>query len=218
MDRREFVKLLGGGIVVVVSLPLADLMDPRVQQRGRGYPEDINAYLHIGPDGQVTLYSGKIEMGQGVMTSLTQMAAEDLGVALHEFRTIMGDTDTCPWDMGTFGSMTTRFFGPAVRAAAAKARLVLTDLAAQRLGVPRDELTVEYGIVYVSADRNRSISYGELAMGQEITHTVDQQAVLRSVEEFTVMGTLGWPCLPVTSTHPGCSTLVSCVLPRTEPR
>jgi isoquinoline 1-oxidoreductase len=189
MDRREFVKLLGGGIVVVVSLPLADLMDPRVQQRGRGYPEDINAYLHIGPDGQVTLYSGKIEMGQGVMTSLTQMAAEDLGVALHEFRTIMGDTDTCPWDMGTFGSMTTRFFGPAVRAAAAKARLVLTDLAAQRLGVPRDELTVEYGIVYVSADRNRSISYGELAMGQEITHTVDQQAVLRSVEEFTVMGT-----------------------------
>jgi isoquinoline 1-oxidoreductase len=190
MDRREFVKLLGGGIVVVVNLGPLTLFnsdDAEVAQR-RGYPEDINAYLHIAADGKVTLFSGKIEMGQGVMTSLTQMAAEDLRVSLDAIRIVMGDTDMCPWDMGTFGSLTTRMFGPAVRAAAAQARLVLTDLAAGRLGVSRDALMAENGAVYVKADRSRHVSYGELAQGQEITHTVDEKALLRAVEEFTVMG------------------------------
>jgi len=189
MDRREFVKLLGGGIVVIVNLGPLTLFNSRAAEAAqRGYPEDINAYLHIAADGKVTLYSGKIEMGQGVMTSLTQMAAEDLGVSLEIIRIVMGDTDTCPWDMGTFGSLTTRMFGPAVRAAAAQARLVLTDLAAQRLGAPRDSLTVENGVVYVSADRNRHVSYGDLAKGREITHTVSEKALLRAVEDFSVMG------------------------------
>ena len=89
------------------------------------YPEDINAYLLIGADGRVKVFSGKIEMGQGVMTSQAQMAAEELGVAVESIDMVLGDTERCPWDMGTFGSMTTRFFGPALRAAAAEARLVL---------------------------------------------------------------------------------------------
>jgi len=190
MDRREFVKLLGGGILVLVSAgPLTLFDESMLEAAQRGYPDDINAYLHIAPNGKVTLFSGKIEMGQGVMTSLTQMAAEDLRVPLEAIEIVMGDTDRCPWDMGTFGSLTTRMFGPAVRAAAARARLVLTDLAARRLGVERDMLTVEDGIVYVKGDRGRSVSYGELAQGQEITHTVDEEAVLRSAREFSVMGT-----------------------------
>jgi len=190
MDRREFVKILGGGIVVLVRVPMTSVLDGRalVERQGRGYPEDINAYLHIAEDGTVTLYSGKIEMGQGVMTSLTQMAAEELGVPFDTVHIVMGDTASCPWDMGTFGSLTTRMFGPAVRAAAAQARLILTDLAAQRLGVPREGLIVEGGVVYVKADRSRHVSFGELARGQRITHTVSEKAVLRAVEAFTVMG------------------------------
>jgi len=188
MDRREFVRLLGGGIVVIVHLPAADLLDPRSPQRQGGYPEDVNAYLHIAADGTVTLFSGKIEMGQGVMTSLSQMAAEELRVPLDAMRIVMGDTASCPWDMGTFGSLTTRMFGPAVRAAAAQARLILTDLAAQRLGEPRASLTAEGGEVYVARNRSRRVSYGELAKGQRITHTVDEKAVLRAVNEFSVMG------------------------------
>ena len=188
MDRRDFVQALGGGIVVLVNLPLRSLPDLHELQQRRGYPEDVNAYLHIAEDGSVTLFSGKIEMGQGVMTSLTQMAAEDLGVAMDAIHIVMGDTDTCPYDMGTFGSLTTRMFGPAVRAAAAQARLILTDLAAQRLGVERTELSAENGVVYVTADRNRRITYGELARGQTITHTVDQKAVLTAVERFRIMG------------------------------
>jgi isoquinoline 1-oxidoreductase len=189
MDRREFVKVLGGGIVVVVTLPLDMILDPRVPARSqRRYPTDINAYLHIAEDGKITLYSGKIEMGQGIMTSLSQMAAEELGVTLDTVHIVMGDTESCPWDMGTFGSLTTRMFGPAVRAAAAQARLVLTDLAAERLGVPRESLTVENGVIYVRADRSRRVSYGELAKGKELTHTVNDRAVLRAAKDFTVVG------------------------------
>jgi isoquinoline 1-oxidoreductase len=190
VGRRDFVKALGGGILVVVNLPMARALSPaeEMQRRQRGYPDDINAYVHIAEDGSVTLYSGKIEMGQGVMTSLAQEAAEELGVSLSGMRVVMGDTDSCPWDMGTFGSLTTRMFGPAVRKAAARARLVLTDLAADRLGVARESLTVEDGVVYVSGDRTRRVTYGELAMGEQILHEVDEEAVLRTVEEFTVMG------------------------------
>jgi isoquinoline 1-oxidoreductase len=188
MQRRDFVKALGGGILVLVNLPSLSIHDLEAQGRQRGYPTDVNAYLHIAEDGKVTLFSGKIEMGQGVMTSLTQMAAEDLGVAMDAIHIVMGDTASCPWDMGTFGSLTTRMFGPAVRAAAAQARLILTDLAAQRLGVPRASLSVENGVVYVTANRRRRLSYGELARGQRITHTVDERAVLRSVRQFSVMG------------------------------
>ena len=185
--RRDFVKALGGGILVLVSLPSAGAAGAAPGSQ-RGYPTDINAYLHIAEDGKVTLYSGKIEMGQGVMTSLTQMAAEDLGVALTSIHIVMGDTASCPFDAGTWGSMTTRFFGPAVRAAAAQARLILTDLAATRLGVARTALAVEDGVVFVTAARNRRVTFGELARGQRITHTVDERAVLRSAREFTVMG------------------------------
>jgi isoquinoline 1-oxidoreductase len=187
MDRREFVRLLGGGIIVIVNPPFASAFEREEPQRP-GYPEDVNAYLHIAEDGAVTLYSGKIEMGQGVMTSLAQMAAEELGVSLDRFHVVMGDTAACPFDAGTYGSMTTRFFGPAVRAAAAKARLILCDLAARHLGVPRASLGVEDGVVFVAADRARRVPYGELARGRRITHVVEQEAVLRAVEEFTVMG------------------------------
>jgi CO/xanthine dehydrogenase Mo-binding subunit len=185
MDRRAFIKLFGGGVVVFVSLGPSALL---AQDRRRMYPEDFNAYLRIAEDGTVTVFSGKIEMGQGVMTSQAQMAAEDLGVSLDSIRMVLGDTDQCPWDMGTFGSLTTRMFGPALRAAAAEARLVLTQLASERLGVPPQQLAVENGIVSVKGDPTRKVSYGELAKGQAISRTVDEKAVLRAVSEFKVMG------------------------------
>ena len=188
MRRREFVQALGGGVLVLVNLPSLAVPDDALAQGRRGYPTDINAYLHIAADGRITLFSGKIEMGQGVVTSLTQMAAEELRVALHQITIVMGDTATCPWDAGTWGSLSTRVFGPAVRTAAAQARLILTDLAAQQLGVPRASLTAENGAVFVTAEPARRLSYGQLASGRRITHTVNEQEVLRTVRQFTVMG------------------------------
>ena len=71
-------------------------------------PSDFNAYLRIGENGRVTCFTGKIEMGQGIVTSLAQMLADELDVSLDNVDMVMGDTDLCPWDMGTFGSMSTR--------------------------------------------------------------------------------------------------------------
>ncbi len=185
MDRRTFFKLVGGGIVVFVSTNPLELFS---QERRRLYPEDLNAYLLVGENGRVTVFSGKIEMGQGVMTSQAQMAAEELGVALESIDMILGDTDRCPFDRGTYGSLTTRMFGPALRAAAAEARLVLMGLAAQKLGVPREKLAVENGVVSVANDPARKVTYAELAKGKQIARTVDEKAVLRSVAELKVMG------------------------------
>ena len=186
IDRRDFIKAVGGGIVVLVSVGPSALL---AQERRRIYPEDLNAYLRIGPDGRVTVFTGKIEMGQGVMTSQAQMVAEELRVALGAVEMVMGDTDRCPWDMGTFGSLTTRMFGPYLRAAAAEARAVLLRLAAEKLGVPPSRLVINDGVVAVAADPARKVSYGALAEGQRIVRTVGDKAVLRTPSEFTVMGT-----------------------------
>ena len=102
----------------------------------RELPEDFNAFLRIGEDGQVTCYVGKIEMGQGVYTSLGQMLADELDVSLNSVKMVMGDTDICPWDQGTWGSLSTRAFGPHLRAAGAEARGVLLELAAEHLDRP----------------------------------------------------------------------------------
>ncbi|MCG6963986.1 MAG: molybdopterin-dependent oxidoreductase [Acidobacteria bacterium] len=185
IDRRQFVKLVGGGVVVLVTTKPSALL----AQRRRLYPEDLNAYLRIAEDGRVTVFTGKIEMGQGVMTSQPQMVAEELRVAFDAVEIVMGDTARCPWDMGTFGSLTTRMFGPVLRAAAAEARAVMLRLAAEKLGVPRSKLVVENGVVSVTGQPTRKVTYGELAKGRRILRTVDDKAVLRKASEFTVMGT-----------------------------
>ena len=185
LSRRDFFRLAGGGIAVSVG----SLTLPAVgEDRGPHYPEDVDAYLLIGADGRVTVFSGKIEMGQGVMTSLAQMAAEELGVELQTIDMVLGDTDRCPWDMGTFGSMTTRMFGPALRAAAAEARAVLMGLAARRLGVSPGRLSVHAGVVSVSGAPERHVTYAQLARGQRLMRRVDAAAVLKAAADFQVMG------------------------------
>jgi len=159
------------------------------QDAERLYPEDFNAYLVVGENGRVTVFSGKIEMGQGVMTSQAQMVAEELGVELATIDMVLGDTDRCPWDRGTFGSLTTRMFGPALRAAGAQARLVLLTLAGERLGTPVDSLVVRNGIVEVAGEPARSVSYATLSKGTRITKVVDRKAVLSAAADFKLMGT-----------------------------
>lgn len=186
LSRRDLLRLLGGGIVVLFSTDLPDLLAQ--ETRTRGYPSDFNAYLRIAADGRVTVWSGKIEMGQGVVTSLAQMAAEELDVPLGAIDMVLGDTAVCPWDAGTWGSMTTRFFGPALRAAAAEAKAVLVELAAGRLGAPKEELTARDGAVFRTADPKVRVTYGALANGQRIVRTLDAGAVTKAVAEFRVMG------------------------------
>ncbi|MGD2123510.1 MAG: molybdopterin-dependent oxidoreductase [Gemmatimonadota bacterium] len=187
VDRRDFLKFTGGGIAVAIFLKdVVPVSEALAQQRG--YPSDPNAYVLVGEDGRVKIFSGKIEMGQGVETSQAQMAAEELRVPLDRVDMVLGDTELCPWDAGTWGSLTTRQFGPYLRAGCAKAREILLDLAAQRLGEPVDRLRVDDGVVSVEGAQGR-VTYAELARGQRLETVLDPEVALRSVEEFTLMGT-----------------------------
>ncbi|HUU28081.1 MAG TPA: molybdopterin cofactor-binding domain-containing protein [archaeon] len=186
LNRREFLKITGGGIIIFFTIG-----DPTALQAQRGrreYPTDFNAYLRIGADGRVTCLTGKVELGQGVITSLAQMAAEELDVSLESIDMVMGDTDQCPWDMGTFGSMTTRFFGPALRGAAAEARVVLLELASEQLQIPKERLITKNGMVYDKNQGGKSISYAQLAKGKIIERHLPAKAALKTALEFTVIG------------------------------
>ncbi len=188
LSRREFLKLVGGGVVVLFSL--GDSLFLEAQRRpDQQLPEDFNAFLRIGEDGRVSCFTGKIEMGQGVITSLAMMLADELQVALDSVDMVMGDTDLCPWDMGTWGSMTTRFFGPPLRAAAAEAREVLVELAAEYLQTPASELKVENGAVYHRLRRDKKVTYAELTKGKKIARWLKKEKVLEKPEDFTLVGT-----------------------------
>jgi isoquinoline 1-oxidoreductase len=190
LERREFLKLLGGGIVILFStrdlLALAEAAAP--QRRRPPLPDDFNAFLRIGEDGRVSCFTGKIEMGQGVITSLAQMLADELEVSLDDVDMVLGDTDLCPWDMGTFGSMTTRFFGPPLRAAAAEARAVLLELASNRLGIPQERLTIESGVVFDTSSRRNRVSFAQLAGGQKIARRLKEGAAQEAAADFTIVG------------------------------
>src|SRR5206468_5178463 len=110
-------------------------------------PKDLAAWLAIDAEGRVTVFTGKVEMGQNIRTSLSQQVAEELRVGMNSLRVVMGDTDLCPWDAGTFGSRTTPTMGPQMRLVAATAREALIDLAAARWRVPRSELSASNGRV-----------------------------------------------------------------------
>ena len=188
-SRREFIQLLGGGIVIVVLGDFGIAQDASRERGARGsLPSDFNAFLRIGEDGRVTCFTGKIEMGQGTMTSLPQMLAEELEVPLDSVDMVMGDTALCPWDGGTFGSLSTRSFGPALRAAAAEANGVLLELAAESLKVPQAQLLAKDGMIIDRQNKERRVGYGQLTKGQEIERHLRAKPVLKDPSEFTVMG------------------------------
>ncbi|MGB2764971.1 MAG: molybdopterin cofactor-binding domain-containing protein [Candidatus Aminicenantaceae bacterium] len=191
LDRREFLKLLGGGIFIF--FPFGDSVSLQQEARRRrirpSLPTDFNAFLRIGEDGRVSCLTGKIEMGQGVITSLAQMLADELEVSLNSVDMVMGDTDLCPWDMGTFGSMTTRFFGPPLRAAAAEAKAVLLELASEHLQIPPNQLAIKDGVIFNKTQSKKRVTYAQLTKGKKIERHLDKKAVLEPVSEFTIVGT-----------------------------
>ncbi len=190
MNRREFLKLTGNGIFLYFTIGELPLLEQQATGRGgqRQLPTDFNAFLKIGEDARVTCYTGKVEMGQGPITSLPQMLAEELDVTLESVDIVMGDTDLCPWDMGTFGSLTTRRFGPSLRAAGAEARQVLIELASKRLKVPAARLAVEHGEVFDTAETSRRVSYGQLTKGKRIERHLDHGAAVKQPKEFKIIG------------------------------
>ena len=190
--RREFLGRLGAGLVVwVVLRKTAGAQESEAAHPVKVVPKpegDFNAFLSIGEDGKVTCFTGKIEMGQGPITSLPQMLAEELDVAMDDVNIVMGDTELCPFDQGTWGSLTTRVFGKVWRAAAAEARSVLLDLAAASLHVPVSQLAVRDGVVTDSKEPSRSVTYGQLTMGKRIERRATVDPDLKTPGQFRIIG------------------------------
>ena len=187
MKRREFLAALGGGILVFIE---AD--DPIFAQetggqlRGGAMPNDVSAWLHIAESGAVTVYTGKVEVGQNARTSLTQAAAEELHAAPVSIKMVMGDTALTPFDGGTVGSQTTPRMWPQIRKAAASAREMLIDLAAQKWSVDRASLTVSDGKV---TGGGHTATFGELTKGEKLTHTIPSSVATAPSTEWKIAGT-----------------------------
>lgn len=186
INRREFLRLMGGGIFILFTV--RDPFALQEARRSRGYPQDFNAYLRIGEDGRVTCFSAKIEMGQGVITSLAQMLAEELDVPLSAVDMIMGDTALCPWDAGTFGSRSTKYFGPPLRLAAAEARAVLIQLAAEHLHTPQEKLMTKEGMVFVKDIPDKKVSYAQLTKGKKIERHLEKKPSIKHYSKHTISG------------------------------
>ena len=187
-DRRELLKASGILAIgfsmsgVVGSAGAATLLAPKSVAK-----EAIDSWLTIGPDNRITIFCGKVDLGTGARTALTQLAAEELDVAFERIEMVMGDTATTPDQWLTAGNLTIFQGGSELRRAAASARRVLVDRAAQRLGVPAGELTIEDGVVRVKANPTRSLRYGEL-IGDGLKLQVDEKITLKKNPEYKVIG------------------------------
>ena len=186
MKRRDFFAVLGGGIIVLLDdeIYAQETGGPRRGANG-AVPADIGAWLHIGESGLVTVYTGKVEVGQNARTSLTQAVIEELDAPVASVNIVMGDTDLTPFDLGTVGSMTTPRMWPQIRRAAAAAREMLLDLAAQKWSVDRKTLVVADGKV---SSGTHSATFGELAHGEKWTRTIPSDVPLVEASTWKAAG------------------------------
>jgi nicotinate dehydrogenase subunit B len=187
-DRRQLLKASGMLAIgfsmsrAVGSASAATLLAPKSVAK-----EAVDSWLTIGPDDRITIFCGKVDLGTGARTALAQLAAEELDVAFERIEMVMGDTATTPDQWLTAGNLTIFQGGSELRRAAASARRALVERAAQRLGVPGSELTVEDGVVRVRAAPTQSLRYGEL-IGDGFKLQVDEKIALKKNAEYKVIG------------------------------
>jgi len=163
-SRREFLQILGAGLLIAVTADAAIAQAPPRGRRGGNSarsPVTLAARLHIGKDGLITVMTGKVECGQGARAELTQAAAEELRVLVDRVRLVMADTALVPDDGGTSGSRSTPSSVPAIRQGCAAARDLLTAAAARRWNVDTGALDVRDGRAIDGAS-GRSLAYADL--------------------------------------------------------
>jgi len=187
-NRREFLEATGI-LIVSFSLPCfgsaADAQSATLPKTVA--LDEVDAFLAIASSGLVTLYSGKVELGTGVGTALTQIVADELDVPPSRIEVVEGDTATTPAQGKTWGSLTIQVGGVQIRQAAATARQALLQEAGKRLGAAAGDLVVEKGVVRARGD-GKQISYGELIGGKNFALKIDQQAPLKDPANYKIVG------------------------------
>ncbi len=149
----------------------------------------LDDWLKIEPDGTIIAFSGKVELGTGVRTALAQIVAEELDVPFEFVHMVMGDTDRTPDEGYTAGSMTINSSGGALRQAAAEARQILLQQAADRLDARTSELVIIDGVISVQREPERFVSFAQLMGGKLFTRNISGNAPLKSPQAYKVVGT-----------------------------
>jgi nicotinate dehydrogenase subunit B len=190
MLRRDFFKLLGAGIAVFTMAKDSRAMQETAPVRGfhaEDLPKEIDAWLHIGEGGGVTAFTGKVEIGQNIRTSLAQTVADELRVPFESVRMVTADTALTPFDFGTVGSRSTPTMTPQLRRVAAAARDLLVGVAAKEWNVPREGLKAADAKVTDPAS-GRSLRYAELARGKTLAQNLPAEDPVTPPGEWTVAG------------------------------
>ena len=188
--RREFLKL-GGYLAVGFSLLGGQVYAQRNQQArlpgSLGDAPDINSWLRVGEDGSVKVFTGKLELGQGIRIAIAQMAAEELNLDIERVSVVLADTGLTPNEGYTAGSRSIRNSATAVRYAAASARERLLALGAEELGVPVDQVKTTEGVVSTQDGRS-SVSFGTLLKGRNLEGPVRLPVRLKPKEHYRYVG------------------------------
>jgi nicotinate dehydrogenase subunit B len=187
MKRRDFIKG-SGALVVSFSMAPAAVLSQRLDGASSN---QVDAWIAVGADGNVTAYTGKCELGHGLYTAQTQLIAEELSVPFNRVKLIQCDTDLTP-DQGTTSgaqSHPTNFNQGSLALAGATAREALFELASARLGVPADQLAAKDGVISLKSDASRRVGYGELIGGRKFNLTLNTRARRKHPSEWTVLGT-----------------------------
>ncbi len=189
ISRRSFAKGLGG-IVLAFSLDPSELLaQAQAPARLPGSLQgnrNLDAWLRINADGTATVFTGKVELGQGILTSLAQIAAEELDLPLARLTMISGDTGQTPNEGMTAGSQSIENSGLALRMAGAEVRAILVDLAAKKLGAAADTLKVANGTI--TAADGRKVSYGELAAEVDLKREASAKVAPKPVASHKIVG------------------------------
>jgi CO/xanthine dehydrogenase Mo-binding subunit len=181
LNRRQWLGS-AGALVVSFALP----WDAFGQAAPNPRDQELDAWLAVGADGRVTAYIGKVELGTGIQTAFGQLVADELDVPFERVSVVMGDTALCPDQGPTVGSNSLYRGGPQVRAAAAEARQTLLGLAAVRLEVPADQLSVSAGVV--NAAGGKAVSYAELIGDRKFSQKLQRKALPKSPDRHAVIG------------------------------
>ncbi len=214
LSRRTFVQMLSAGLMIAVGeVPLSAQDQGGGKKGGKGGrgggfgggpPAKLAARLHLGKDGSVTVFTGKVECGQGARTELALAAAEELRVPFDKITMVMADTALVPDDGMTAGSGTTPRTVPAIRQGAATARKLLIDLARKAWNVDAGELEARDGKVIHKAS-GREQSYAELVSSEEAAKAFGNSAPGR----IDLPGGTDWKVMGVPTPRPNRRDLVT---------
>ncbi|MBV9175139.1 MAG: xanthine dehydrogenase family protein molybdopterin-binding subunit [Chloroflexi bacterium] len=148
----------------------------------------VDSWLSVGQDGKVTIFSGRVELGTGTRTALSQIAADELYIPFENVTMVSGDTARAPDEGYTAGSKTIQVGGVNVRKAAAEARQALLEMASARLGVSQDSLAINNGTISLTSDSSQKVAYGDLIGGQVFKRQISDQTPLKDPSQYTIVG------------------------------